>query len=62
MIVLDATSMSIAERADPLRDRPLLPADPRRPVDRAAMQPSMQRAPAYTRIAWHFDTTGRTPA
>jgi 3-dehydroquinate synthase len=63
MIVLEASLASIAERAAALHDRPLLPRTPAGAIDLAAMQAlHAQRAPGYDRIAWHFDTTGRTPA
>jgi shikimate kinase/3-dehydroquinate synthase len=62
MIVLDAALESIAERAESLRDRPLLPRTPAGEIDRAAMRALFEkRAGAYARIEWHVDTTGRTP-
>jgi len=63
LIVLDAPLESIAERAESLRDRPLLPRTPDGHVDRTAMAALFsRRAAAYARIAWHVSTTGRTPA
>lgn len=62
MIVLDAPLESIAERAESLRDRPLLPRTPDGHVDRAAMAELFsRRTAAYDRVAWHIDTTRRTP-
>ena len=62
MIVLDAALESIAERAESLRDRPLLPRTPTGEIDRAALKALFERrAGAYARIEWHVDTTGRTP-
>ncbi len=62
MIVLDAPLALIAERAESLRDRPLLPRTAAGEIDRAAMEALYnRRAAGYDRIAWHVDTTGRTP-
>ncbi|HET6463893.1 MAG TPA: iron-containing alcohol dehydrogenase, partial [Candidatus Krumholzibacteria bacterium] len=62
MIVLDAPLALIAERAEALRDRPLLPRTAAGDIDRAALEALYQRrAAGYDRIAWHVDTTGRTP-
>ncbi|HKW14410.1 MAG TPA: 3-dehydroquinate synthase [Candidatus Krumholzibacteria bacterium] len=62
MIVLDADLESIAERAESLRDRPLLPRTAAGEIDRAALKALFaKRAGAYARVAWHVDTTGRTP-
>jgi 3-dehydroquinate synthase len=62
MIVLDASLASIAERAESLRDRPLLPRTPAGAIDREALQALFaRRAAAYDRVAWHVQTTGRTP-
>jgi 3-dehydroquinate synthase len=63
MVVLDAALESIAERAESLRDRPLLPRTPAGDIDRAALEALFaRRAPGYERVTWHVDTTGRTPA
>lgn len=62
MIVLDAPLEAIAERAESLRDRPLLPRTPAGDIDRAAMDALFaRRAPAYARVSWHVETEGRTP-
>lgn len=62
MIVLDAPLALIAERAESLRDRPLLPRTASGEIDRAAMEALYnRRAAGYERISWHVDTTGRTP-
>jgi len=63
MIVLDAHLDAIAERAEALRDRPLLPRSAAGDIDRPALEALFdRRAPAYARIALHVDTTARTPA
>ncbi len=63
MIALDASIETIAERAVAMRDRPLLPRSTSGDVDVDAIRALYaRRAPAYDRVAWHVDTTGRTPA
>jgi 3-dehydroquinate synthase len=62
LVALDASLESIAERAGTARDRPLLPCTPAGEVDRDALRELFaRRAALYDRIAWHVDTTGRTP-
>lgn len=62
LVVLDASIESIVERAGPAHHRPLLPRTPAGEIDRAAMHTLFERrAPVYNRVAWHVDTTRRTP-
>jgi 3-dehydroquinate synthase len=62
LVVLDATMESIAGRAGALHDRPLLPRTAAGGVDLDAMRELYaRRAPLYDRVAWHVDTTTRTP-
>lgn len=61
MVVLDAAVETIAERAGSSA-RPLLPRAKSGEVDLKAMRALFaKRAPAYDRVAWHIDTTTRTP-
>jgi 3-dehydroquinate synthase len=62
LVALDASLESIAERAGSQRDRPLLPRTTSGTVDLDAMRELLAaRAPHYDRVAWHIDTTRRTP-
>jgi 3-dehydroquinate synthase len=62
MVALDASLESIAERTSESPARPRLPRDATGAVDVTALRAlHAARREGYDRVAWHIDTTGRTP-